>query len=129
VIALPAPTVLLPRPVSERAQDRHRDLADIATLEAWVRANPARIMELVRRPFTGRSLGDADMRMPPFMRNSDARELTLSHWQYDLLMAWVASVTGPAAGVAAVATPPPQNLSGRASARRNRVLESLGDQP
>jgi hypothetical protein len=31
----------------------------------------------------------SSMRMPPFMRNSNAYPLTLSFWQYKLLMQWV----------------------------------------
>ena len=28
------------------------------------------------------------MQMPPFMRNSNAEPLTLTEWQYDLVMEW-----------------------------------------
>jgi hypothetical protein len=156
-VAVPAPTAENPRTLSQRSRDRHRDLADIALLEAWVRTNPTRIGQLIRPPLRS----DPDdpggqnqtMRMPPFMRNSNARALTLGRWQYDLLMAWVASVTGPGAGVADATADAARaadtasaadadaaeakagaelsltSLSGRAAARRNQVLAALEGRP
>ena len=38
------------------------------------------------------------MRMPPFMRQSNALPLTLAAWQYDLITRWsAAAAAGPAA--------------------------------
>ena len=77
--------------MAQRARERHRNLSDLNELAAFVRDNPARIAELVRRPFgggPGENAGNQSMQMPPFMRNSNAGELSLAQWQYDLLMAW-----------------------------------------
>jgi hypothetical protein len=73
------------------------------------------------------------MRMPPFMRHSNANPLTLSAWQYDLLMKWVAQVAAgpppppppPEALVADAAMVEPTPLSGRAAERRAEVVARL----
>lgn len=128
-IAPPSPNVRLP--LSERARERHRNLSDLGVLEPWVRANPGRLRALVRPPFASPSRDDAgqSMQMPPFMRNSNARALALSRWQYDLLMAWADGLGVPPPGeVRALgdeeALAP---LSAPAARLRSQVLAGLAD--
>lgn len=130
-IAVPEPSANIPLPLSERARQRHRDLSDLAVLEAWVRENPDRMGELIRAPFANTGFS---MQMPPFMRNSNARALSLARWQYDLLMAWVAAVTGPAPATReamreAVPDGGPAPLSPEAAERRRQVLAALDAAP
>jgi hypothetical protein len=132
----------LPLPLTERAKERHRDLAELESLKVLVRKQPQRLAMLVRPPFT-MTTGDpneqlqqgqrtvneggdsTNMQMPPFMRNSNANPLTLSNWQYDLLMRWAQQLLAPAPAAQALrAAPPP--LSERARARQQRVLARLG---
>ena len=125
-----------PLPVTERARERHRSLADIDALKDFVAANPGRMKELVRAAFEvepGEDGSSTTMRMPPFMRHSNALPLALSAWQYDLLMRWVAHVTTPASAVpvaiAAVGGASPdalRQLSPAAAARREAVLRRIG---
>lgn len=135
-ITIEAPSPDVPLPLSARARERHRDLSDLSTLEAWVRENPARMGELIRPPF-GRLPGDTtrrtSMQMPPFMRNSNAQALSLARWQYDLLMAWVSDVTRPRPPTTLAAAPPatppaeePSPLSPEAAERRRQVLATMG---
>jgi hypothetical protein len=87
-----APNRDMPLPLSQRAVSRHRELSDLSGLREFIEAHPGRIKELVRRPFDiqpGENTDVSTMRMPPFMRNSNAEPLTLSAWQYSLLMDWV----------------------------------------
>lgn len=85
-----------PLPLSEHARMRHRALSDIQNLIALVALDATtgrnRIRDIVRAPFEMEVFEDpnrSSMRMPPFMRQSNALSLTLSSWQYDLLMRWV----------------------------------------
>ena len=77
---------------------RHRMLADLEGLRDFVGQNPGRLAKLIRRSFeaergeTANGIGTTTMRMPPFMRNSNAGPLTLATWQYDLLMDWVKAI-------------------------------------
>ena len=131
-----------PLPMTERANERHRDLAELESLKVLVREQPQRLKQLVRPPFTmstsdpteqtqlgQRSVNESgeftNMQMPPFMRNSNANPLTLSNWQYDLLMRWSAGLLTPisAAGRVRAAGAP---LSARARERQRRVLARLG---
>jgi len=122
-----------PLPISEHARDRHHSLSDIQQLKALVAADPARLGTLVRGPFeaqTGETIDRSSMRMPPFMRQSNALPLTLSAWQYALLMRWVTEVQHPPAQVdaAAKAKPtakPPGVLSEAAAKRRDILLQRL----
>ena len=78
-----------PFPLSERARERHRTLSDINQLRSFVQQHPGRLAELIRQPFTvaeNEGPGATTMQMPPFMRNSNAFPLALSHRQYRLLM-------------------------------------------
>jgi hypothetical protein len=118
-----------PLPVSEHARERHRTLADIQTLKDFVVQSPDRMKALIRAAFEVEA-GETDeattMRMPPFMRNSNALPLTLSAWQYSLLMRWVEEVKKPPAPTAAAARDVILPLSAAASRRRDAVLRRLG---
>jgi hypothetical protein len=131
----------LPLPLSERANERHRDLAELDSLKDLVRQQPQRLAQLVRPPFTlttsdgneqlqpgQRSVNESgeltNMQMPPFMRNSNANPLTISNWQYDLLMGWSAGLLSPDSAAAAsrrVGLP----LSERAQRRQQRVIARI----
>lgn len=68
------------------------------------------------------------MRMPPFMRNSNAGPLTLAAWQYDLLMDWVKAVETQPQPPAAVAEPAElaaSPISEAAAKRRAHVLTRI----
>ena len=131
-----APAVL---PMTEHARMRHRAMADLQELRSFIRQNPGRLRALVRSPFGLRPNEDAlgtTMAMPPFMRNSNALPLTLSGWQYDLLMQWVVDTeagSGPIGVEAATEAvragravePPVRVLSEAAAQRRDQVLERV----
>ena len=123
-IAIPGPSEIEPFPLAARARERHRTLSDLGQLVPWILSHPDRLRALVRRPFR---IGPGyrasfTMQMPPVMVNSNRWPLTLSHWQYDLLMAWADAVV--AAGRAdADAAPAP--LSADADERRRQVLAVL----
>jgi hypothetical protein len=150
LIAIPARSTDVPLPLAERARERHRNLSDIAYLRTLVRENPTRLEQLIRPPFRvgpGEGLQVvrpgpppvtetlSTMQMPPFMRNSNAQPLTLSRWQYDLLLKWVEGVKAlpalamaapRALGFARAAAPPLPALSPEAERRRSEVLSALG---
>jgi hypothetical protein len=117
-------------PLSKHARRQHRAIADAQSLRDLIALNPGRIEALVRAPFEVERPEDADsstMRMPPFMRQSNAEPLTLSNWQYELLMQWVASANAhptPAMALSA-ASPAPRGSAAAASARRAVVLARL----
>jgi len=129
-IAIPSASDIEPLPLSARARARHRSLSDLSELVHWVLSHPGRLEEIVRPPFAfipGRDGVPGDdrrtsMQMPPFMRNSNARSLTLARWQYDLLMEWAATLP---AQVAPGVPEAPSGLSPTAAARRRQVLEVL----
>jgi len=121
-------------PLSAHARMRHRMLADLDGLRDFVGQNPGRLAKLIRSSFeaergeTPNGIGITTMRMPPFMRNSNAGPLTLATWQYDLLMAWVASVesqSGPQAVADRLAARAPRPLSEAAIRRREQVLARI----
>ncbi len=124
-IAIPPPSPNQPQPLSQRARDRHRNLSDLKQLVAFVRAQPDRIEQLVRPTFASpqRDQNGQSMQMPPFMRNSNARALSLARWQYDLLLRWVAAVTAPGADILAEGDVAP--LSQAAEERRGAILAAL----
>lgn len=130
----------VPLPLTERAKERHRDLAELGSLKTLVQQQPQRLASLIRPPFTlsqpdpneqlrqgqrsvNESGGFTNMQMPPFMRQSNANPLTISDWQYRLLMQWAASLVAPAA---APRVAPPVKLSERAARRQQRVMARLG---
>jgi hypothetical protein len=119
-------------PLSKHARRQHRAIADAQSLRDLIALNPGRIEALVRAPFEverGEDPDSSTMRMPPFMRQSNAEPLTLSSWQYELLMQWVASANALPAVVQAVAFPAPgpapSDVADAASARRAAVLARL----
>lgn len=128
-----------PLPLFLHAKSRHRALADLIELERFIRTNPGRIQRLIRTVFeVGEGEGPSQtaqeqttMKMPPFMRNSNAQPLTLSGWQYDLLMDWVESIeVSPAPAVLnsammATATTPAPAMSEPAARRMEQVLSSV----
>ena len=138
-VSIPAITSDVPLPLSQRARDRHRSLSDLQTLTNFIVADPARLKALVRGPYeaeAGEDGGSTTMRMPPFMRASNANPLTLAAWQFDLLMQWageqsVAPAAPPAAAAVAVAAKrgpvaEPVALSVAAAKRQAEVLARLG---
>ena len=123
-------------PLTAHARMRHRALSDLEGLRDFITQNPGRLATLIRRSFeaaageTSDGIGVTTMQMPPFMRNSNAGPLTLSPWQYDLLMAWVDAIEAPPAPLAALpraeAQPPAgRPLSDAAIARRAEVLSRI----
>jgi hypothetical protein len=120
-----------PLPISDHARERHRTLSDADSLRAFVTQKPDRLRQLIRAAFEvepGENGVSTTMRMPPFMRQSNALPLTLSAWQYDLLMRWVDEVLNPPGAVVAAAPAPAAAgaLSGAAAARREETLRRLG---
>jgi hypothetical protein len=115
-------------PLTDYAHMRHRALSDLDFLRNFVSQNPGRLATLVRRSFEAESgeasdgIGITTMRMPPFMRNSNAGPLTLTAWQYNILMAWVNEVENQPAAPAARAG---SQLSEAAIRRRAQVLARL----
>jgi hypothetical protein len=127
-IAAPSQNVELP--LSAHARMRHRALADLDNLRDFIALSPGRLASLIRAPFEAESgeVGDTTtMRMPPFMRNSNALPLTLAAWQYELLMDWVRTVEVPTAPLpfAAAAKPVVRKLSEAAVRRRSEVLNRI----
>ena len=127
-IAIEAPSGDIRLPLSDRARDRHRGLSDIVALKNFIRENPARLRALVRGPFSAQpnENGNATtMQMPPFMRASSADPLTLTNWQYNLLMAWADDIVAGSEMLVAFATRLEEETSVRAATRRAAVLARL----
>lgn len=121
-------------PLSKHARRQHRAIADLQSLRDFIALNPGRIQTLVRRAFEverSENFNQSTMRMPPFMRQSNALPLTLSSWQYDLLMQWVAAEEAASLGVDAListggaASPASPTVQLAADERRNAVLARL----
>jgi hypothetical protein len=127
-----------PLPLSEYARMRHRALSDLQNLIELVALDPSRLKNLVRAPFEVESFENGartSMRMPAFMRQSNALPLTLTVWQYELLMRWVRETAAAAPafvtfmGDAGSQIPAPRvRMSHTASERRAAVLTSLDGQ-
>ncbi|HEX2481319.1 MAG TPA: hypothetical protein VHQ69_05505, partial [Methylomirabilota bacterium] len=86
--------------------------------------------QLVRAPFEvepPENPNQTTMRMPPFMRQSNAEPLTLAAWQYELLMEWVRAVeTSPQVAARRLALrPAARRMPDAAARRRAEVLERL----
>jgi len=133
-VAVGAASDTEPLPLSEHARTRHRALSDIYSLREFITLRPGRLEALIRRPFEveeGEQRGDrTTMRMPPFMRQSNALPLTLSGWQYELVMAWVRAVSPAAPPAAAIApTPPTPRPMSRAAAERRTAVIARVDRP
>jgi len=129
-VAVTAPSPKLPLPLHDRALDRHRDLSDLEGLRDFVGRNPGRLAKLIRGPYeaeagevsTNRNpVGFTSMRMPPFMRSSNSGPLTLTAWQYELLMDWTKALEGTPMVAKKVARP----MSAEAAARKAAVLARL----
>jgi hypothetical protein len=125
-----------PLPLSTRARERHGDLSDINFLIDFVRQKPGRLAELVRGPFEIEAIEvkaieeSQTMRMPPFMSSSNGNPLTLSAWQYALLMEWVRAIAPPAVPLLAVAAAPaPPPMPAFAARRRAATLARIGRGP
>jgi hypothetical protein len=123
-------------PLSKHARRQHRAIADAQNLRDLIALNPGRVENLVRAPFEIERPEDANsstMRMPPFMRQSNAEPLTLSSWQYALLMQWVATANALPSTEEAVAlgapAPAPLGVAAAADARRAAVLARLAKAP
>jgi hypothetical protein len=124
---VPARSRVEPLPLSELARERHVSMQDIDALKTLIAEHPDRLEKLIRQPFeveqdetAGLELSTT-MRMPPFMRHSNAFPLTLSVWQYEMLMQWVKSV--PTTRKARKAFAP--KMSPEADKRRTEVLARL----
>jgi len=122
---IPASSAIEPLPLSEHARTRHLSIQDIDGLVELIAEHPNRLEKLIRQPFEAErdeTVNTTTMRMPPFMRNSNAYPLTLSVWQYELLMEWVSAVTTTKALAAVVAM---RRMSKDAADRRTAVLARL----
>lgn len=132
LFAVGAPTAELPLPLWKHATMRHRVLSDIDNLRGLVQQNPGRLRALVRAVFEcepDETAGATSMRMPPFMRASNALPLTLSGWQHALLMRWVErmeAVAAPTPVRGRMARGAGPELSSAAAAHRQRVLARVG---
>ena len=127
---LAPPTTDDPLPLSEHARMRHRAMSDLQNLIEVVSLDANRIKTIVRPPFEVESFEDGNstsMRMPPFMRQSNALPLTLARWQYDLLLRWVERTAADLAAMRLEAVGPPRArvLSPAAAARRASVLSRI----
>lgn len=119
-----------PLPLSKHARRQHRAIADAQSLRDFIALNPDRIESLVRAAFEVQRDETPDlttMRMPPFMRQSNAEPLTLSRWQYELLMQWVATANAapPRPVVLGAPGPAPVDVAASAEERRTAVLARL----
>jgi hypothetical protein len=117
-------------PLSKHARRQHRAIADMQNLRDFIALNPGRIESLVRAPFEverGETPLLTTMRMPPLMRQSNAEPLTLSSWQYELLMQWVAIANAEPPQAVALGTPgpAPPDVAAAAAERRSAVLARL----
>jgi hypothetical protein len=132
--ALPAVSQDIKLPLSDHARTRHHMLSGLEALRDFVGQNPGRLAKLIRSSFeaergeSASGIGTTTMRMPPFMRNSNAGPLTLATWQYDLLMAWVKAIESqpaPAAPRDLLARRAARPLSDAAVRRREHVLARI----
>jgi hypothetical protein len=120
-LPLPKRSTDEPLPLTQRAVTRHRELADLTQLKDFIAQFPGRLETLVRPPFkveAGATIDSSSMRMPPFMRNSNALPLSLSAWQYEVLIDWVKKQ----ARAARAKRPSQTRLSPEAANRRKQVL-------
>jgi hypothetical protein len=119
-----------PLPLSKHARRQHRAIADVQNLRDFIALNPGRIESLVRAPFEIQRDETpllSTMRMPPFMRQSNAEPLTLASWQYALLMQWVADANAAPDQLVALGMPgpAPSDVAAAADERRTAVLARL----
>jgi hypothetical protein len=116
-------------PYASVAHDVHSSLTDVEDLIMFLQTNPDLVRRLIRPPYGAFAdlratvAADAapsdshrdprvdrdglhDMRMPPFMRDSDASPLSLTRRQYQFLMDVLNRVEQPAAGEARASKAP-----------------------
>jgi hypothetical protein len=130
---------------AEAAEFAHAKLCDLETLIDFLRSKPDRVKALIRPPFgrfsqlprTARKKPDPnfrdprverdlrhDMRMPPYMRDSDNAPLSLTNRQYDALMAFIEILRQPRIRVGRADSPIARRIEDfvqrRASSRRTR---------
>lgn len=128
-LTVPRSTPTEPLPITKHARMRHQSLLDIDELRNTVVEHPGRLRQLIRGPFELEGNEDGDnstMRMPPFMRNSNAFPLSIAAWQYDLLVSWVADVE---AGRNGPPTPAEDSFTGRSEKRRQQALARARARP
>jgi hypothetical protein len=146
---VPPPTPQAPLPYTDTAQLAHMRLSDLDDLIEFLRFNGDRVRQMLRPPFgVVRELSENplptatpdpkhrdprinrdrahDMRMPPYMRDSDATALSLTRRQYLQVMALLDFLgkppAEPAPGAALVAPP------GRESPIRRQVRAFMAHQ-
>jgi hypothetical protein len=143
--AIPPPTPDDRLPFAEKAREVHSPLAEADDLALFLRENPDLIRRLIRPPYGAfKDLGatpratpnpahrDAritrdtlhDMRMPPYMLDSDATALSLTRRQYNFLMEIVGKLE-----VKRGKAPAPQPLPTATNAHKARVLERRARSP
>jgi hypothetical protein len=134
---IPPPTPDNRLPFAEKAREVHAPLAEADDLALFLRENPDLIRRLIRPPYGAfKDLGakptpnpahrDAritrdtlhDMRMPPYMLDSDATALSLTRRQYNFLLEIVEKLQ-----VKRGKTPASQPLPTATNAHKARVLE------
>ena len=156
------PTPQAPLPYTDAAQVAHAGLSELDDLVEFLRVNGARVRQMLRPPYGAfRELLENpapdtapnpdhrdprlnrdrahDMRMPPFMRDSDASALSLTRRQYLQLKALLDFLGGPPAAPLALgvtdarpASPPGHELPIRRRVREfmaTRALLSGTDPP
>jgi hypothetical protein len=101
-------------PYTDAGQFRHEQLSDIEILLDFFQQNPKQVRDIIRAPFgrfrqlpknspvrPNRDFRDPrvnrdtlhDMRMPPYMRDSDANPLSITRRQYEALLKLLATST------------------------------------
>jgi hypothetical protein len=119
------PAKKTPIPLTDLVKSKHEPLAQVDALIAFIREQPDRIKRLIRPPYARfseykskpqsakdhrdpRIPRDAahDMRMPPYMRDSDGTALSLTWRQYRQLMDFVGHVLETAEPAATPGGPP-----------------------
>jgi hypothetical protein len=136
-------------PYASVAHDVHASMTDVEDLLMFLQTNPDLVRRLIRPPYGAFSElpaniaegvapnathrdprvdrdGLHDMRMPPFMRDSDASPLSLTRRQYQFLMDVLSRVLAPAAGeVSTVAKAVRKRGIAHAPRIRTRVTEHV----
>ncbi len=139
--AIPRSSRLARVPFHDTGKQKHEDLADADDLALFLRENAEFVQRLIRPPYgtvgeldtiaaanppkdagrrDPRIVRDTlhDMRMPPYMRDSDATAMSLTRRQYNLLMRLVAALQ-----VTPGAAPGSEPLPTLTNAHVTKVLE------
>ena len=136
-------------PYASVAHDVHSSLTDVEDLIMFLQTNPDLVRRLIRPPYAafselpatvaaGAAPSDShrdprvdrdglhDMRMPPYMRDSDASPLSLTRRQYQFLMDVLSRVLTPAAGEAtALKAPRKRGVPAPPARIRTRVSDHV----